>query len=100
MGLGGPGAFVVEVEGCAPNYTSGIQLVRDPNWVGGLKIDVMGWTGPVGKGCTDYKVSGSFPGQFAPEIVVSCANGDHVVKVKQIPAEKTEEFLKSRSAAA
>ena len=45
-GLGEPGFFSVEVMGHAPNFTSGITLVRDTHFVGGLKINVMGWTGP------------------------------------------------------
>ena len=51
-GLGTPGFFSVTVEGHAPNFTSGIKLVRDEQWVGGLAIRVMGWTGPLGKGTT------------------------------------------------
>ena len=97
MGLNNePGAFTVEVEGCAPNFTSGIQLVRDSEWFGGLKIDVMGWTGPVGEGCTDYKVTGSFPGQYLPEIVVCGSNGQRLVPVEQIPYEDAENFLRER----
>ena len=97
MGVNGPGAFHVEVEGNAPNYTSGIQLVRDQHWVGGLKIDVMGWTGPRGEGTTPYKVSGTFPGEFRPKIVVSGSNGDKVIDVKEIPHEQLEGHLKSKA---
>ena len=97
MGIGGPGAFSVEVEGDAPNFTSGIQLVRDSHFVGGLKVDVMGWTGPVSQGTTPYKVHGTFPGEFRDEIIVSCANGDHIVKVKQIPQSETEKYLKAKA---
>src|SRR4051812_7431726 len=38
-GVNEPGHFVVDVEGCAPNYTSGITLVRDAHFVGGLKVN-------------------------------------------------------------
>ena len=100
MGLQEPGAFVIEVEGEAPNFTSCIQLVRDPHFVGGLKIDVMGWTGPSGQGSTPYKVHGTFPGEFRKEIVVSCANGSHVVPVKQIPKADTETYLHAQASAA
>jgi hypothetical protein len=100
MGLGGPGAFYVEVEGAAPNYTSGITLVRDPHWVGGLKIDVMGWTGPLGAGTTPYQVHGSFPGSFVPEIVVSGSNKQMVVKVQEIPADQADSYLQKRAQAA
>ena len=100
MGLNQPGSFFVEVEGHAPNYTSGIQLVRDPHWFGGLKIDVMGWTGPLGKGTTPYKVHGTFPGEFRKQIIVSGANGDKVIDVKEIPHDQVEDYLKSKAAAA
>jgi hypothetical protein len=43
-GLGAPGFFAVTVKGNARNFTTGITLVRDPQWVGGLAIKVMGWT--------------------------------------------------------
>ncbi len=100
MGLGSPGAFFVEVSGDAPNYTSGITLVRDPQWVGGLRINVMGWTGPLGPGTTPYTVHGSFPGSFVPEIVVSGSNQTIVVKVNEIPAEKADDYLQKRAQAA
>lgn len=100
MGVGGPGAFFIEVQGNAPNYTSGITLVRDAHWVGGLKVDVMGWTGPLGQGTTPYKVSGSFPGQFVPKIVVSGTNKTIVVDVKEIPAEQSDSYLTELAKAA
>ena len=100
MGLGSPGAFFVEVEGNAPNYTSGITLVRDPQWVGGLKINVMGWTGPLAEGTTPYRVSHSFPGSFVPEIVVAGSNKTIVVKVHEIAADKADAFFEKRAKAA
>jgi hypothetical protein len=100
MGLESPGAFFVEVKGHAPNYTSGITLVRDSHWVGGLKINVMGWTGPLGQGTTPYTVHHSFPGSFLPEIVVSGSNHTIVVKVKEIPAEQADDYLQKRAQAA
>ena len=87
-GLDEPGHFVVEVEGCAPNYTYGITLVRDSHFVGGLKVDVMGWTGPRAQGCTDYKVTGTFSGEFRSQIVVSGSNQQMTVKVKEIPSDE------------
>ncbi|WP_225768358.1 hypothetical protein [Inquilinus sp. Marseille-Q2685] len=89
----GFGVFLVEVQGNAPNYTTGITLVRDPHWVGGLKIDVMGWTGPLGQGTTPYVVRGSFPGQYVPKIIVSGSNGDRVVPVEAIPAEQSDSYV-------
>ncbi len=64
-GLGAPGFFSVTVEGQAPNYTSGIQLVRDAQWVGGLAIKVMGWTGPLGKGTKPARFRG--PSRLLPQ---------------------------------
>lgn len=100
MGLGSPGAFFVEVEGHAPNYTSGITLVRDSHWFGGLKIDVMGWTGPLAEGTTPYRVEHSFPGAFVPEIVVAGANKTITVKVKEIAADKADAYFEKRAKAA
>jgi hypothetical protein len=99
-GLGSPGFFSVTVEGQAPNFTSGIQLVRDPQWVGGLAIKVMGWTGPLGKGTKPYKVHGSFPGSFLKEIVVIGSNKHEVVKVSEIPFTSDEDFAKNADALA
>ncbi len=99
MGLEQPGSFFVEVEGNAPNFTSGIQLVRDPDWVGGLKVDVMGWTGPRGEGSKSYKVHGTFPGEYRKQIVVSGANGDQVIDVKEIPHDQVEDHLKAKAVA-
>jgi hypothetical protein len=93
-GLGTPGFFSVTVKGHAPNYTSGIKLVRDPEFVGGLAIQVMGWTGPLGQGTKAYTVHGSFNGSFLKEIVVIGTNKREVVKVKEIPFTNDEEFLK------
>jgi hypothetical protein len=97
-GIGGPGFFAVEVKGAAPNYTYGIQLVRDLHWVGGLKVDVMGWTGPLGEGKTPYTVYGSFPGEYRDAIVVHGSNGSRVIKVGQIPQEQAEDYMKSLGA--
>ncbi len=98
-GVGGPGFFSVEVAGEAPNFTYGIQLVRDQHWVGGLKVDVMGWTGPHGEGTTPYKVTGTFPGEFRESIVVQGSNQTLVVKVHQIPAEQAESWIRSLAGA-
>ena len=95
-GLRTPGVFVVEVEGNAPNYSYGFSLVRDPHFVGGLKIDSMGWTGPLGKGTTPYSSRGSFPGQFVPKIVISGSNGDFVIDVEEIPHDQVDDYVKSK----
>ncbi len=96
-GLNTPGVFLIQVEGEAPNFTSGFTLVRDPHFVGGLKIDSMGWTGPRGEGSTPYVSKGSFPGQFYPRIVVSGANGDFVIDVKEIPHDQVDDYMKSNA---
>lgn len=97
---GGVGTFYVEVEGDAPNFTSGIQLVRDPHFVGGLKVNVMGWTGPRAAGTTPYKVHGTFEGEYREQIVVSGSNQTKLVPVQIIPAEEAEDHLRARADAA
>lgn len=98
MGLKSPGVFVVEVSGDAPNYSYAFDLVRDSHWVGGLKINVMGWTGPLGEGTTPYTVHGTFPGEFVPKIVVSGSNGQKVIAVKEIPNDQVDAFVKKAAA--
>ena len=98
-GLNEPGHFSVEVTGNAPNFTSGIQLDRDRDFVGGLRIDVMGWTGPLGAGSTPYRVRGTFPGMFVPKIVVAGTNGVKLITVEEIPHTKVEAFLKEQASA-
>jgi hypothetical protein len=97
-GIGEAGHFSIEVEGDAPNYTSGIQLTQDRHFMCGLKVDVMGWTGPLGQGTTPYKVNGTFPGMYVPKIVVAGSSGTQVVNVEEIPATEAENFLKKRAA--
>ena len=97
-GLDSPGFFSVTVKGHAPNFTSGIKLVRDEHWVGGLAVRVMGWTGPVGPGSKPYTVHGSFPGAYLKEIVVIGTNKQQIVKVKEIPFTNDEEFMKQADA--
>ncbi len=97
-GLGEPGHFHVEVKGDAPRFSYAFQLVRDSQFVGGLKIDVMGWTGPLAKGTTPYTVCGTFPGEFRKEIVISGSNGSRVIKVSEIPHTDVEKWLESKAA--
>jgi hypothetical protein len=99
-GGGLPGFFYVTVQGHAPNFTSGIKLVRDEQWVGGLAIKVMGWTGPLGQGTKPYKASESFLGFFLKEIVIIGSNKHEIVKVKEIPFTTDEEFAKHADAVA
>ncbi len=97
-GLEEPGFFHIEVAGHAPKFSYGFQLVRDTHFVGGLKIDVMGWTGPLSKGTTPYQVSGTFPGEFRKEIVVAGSDGSKLVKVSEVPHSDVEKWLKSKAA--
>ena len=92
-----PGFYYVEVKGEAPNYSYGFKLVRDADWVGGLKVNVKGWTGPFGEGTTPYKVEGHFPGEFSPKIIVSGSNGQQVINVSEISHEGAEDWMKSKA---
>ena len=99
-GLGAPGFFSVTVKGNAPNFTSGIQLVRDPHFVGGLAIDVMGWTGPLGQGTTPYTVHNTFNGMFLPKIVIVGQNKRLLIDVKEIPFTTDEAYVNHLTATA
>jgi hypothetical protein len=90
------GHFIVDVEGKTSEYASGLQLVRDANFVGGLKVVVMGWTGWPSGGRRPYRVSGTFPGMFSPRIVVACKNHSHAINVEEIPETEVESFLRVR----
>jgi hypothetical protein len=94
-GLKEPGFFSVRVKGHAQNFTYGIKPVRDPEWVGGLAIKVMGWTGPISEGTTPYTVSGQFEGHYLKEIVVIGSNKREIVHVKEIPFKNDEEYVKT-----
>ncbi|TPV96586.1 MAG: hypothetical protein B7733_03985 [Myxococcales bacterium FL481] len=97
-GLGSPGYFHVEVQGDAPNYSYGFQLKRDAEFVGGLKVDVMGWTGPIGEGTTPYSVTGTFPGEFREKIVISGSNKTEVIEVDQVPHTDIEDWIRKKAA--
>ncbi|WP_109299125.1 hypothetical protein [Aquimarina sp. AU474] len=96
-GLRTPGIFLVSVQGDAPNYSYGFSLVRDSNFVGGLKVDAMGWTGPLGKGTSTYKVHNSFAGEYSSKITISGSNGDFLVDVKEVPHDQVDDFIKSKA---
>jgi hypothetical protein len=95
--VGPAGAFHVQVEGESRMYTTGVQLDRDPHFVGGLKVDVNGWVGPLADPPRDapYRCSGTFVGQYMPEIVVAGANGRKLIPVRHIAADQGDEFLAS-----
>jgi hypothetical protein len=92
------GTMIVTVAGCAPNYTGGIQLVQNTKKPG-LTVDVMGWTGPLGGGCTEYKVSHSFSIAHESTISVVGPNKTETVAVKVISAEEADSAVKAAFAA-
>lgn len=94
----GFGVYFITACGEAQKYSYGFTLTRDPHFVGGLKVDVMGWTGPIGEGTQHYCTKPtSFPGQFFPEIIISGSNGDFLIKVEEIPHDQVDEFIKNTS---
>jgi hypothetical protein len=96
-GPGHPGFFRVTVRGHARNFSFGFQLRRDPHFVSGLALDVMGWTGPLAHGTTPYTVTADFVGRYAPEIVVIGANKTEVVHVEEIAFESEESFMRAHT---
>ena len=95
-GLRTPGFFRVTVKGQAPKFSFGFKLVRDPHWVGGLAIDVMGWTGPLAAPPTTvpYTVTDTFNGAHLPEIVIIGSNKRELVRVKEVPFTSEESVMK------
>jgi hypothetical protein len=87
-----PGFFRVTVRGHARNFSFGFQLRRDPHLVGGLAVDVMGWTGPLAHGTTPYTVTADFTGGYLPDIIVIGANKTEIVHVEELPFESEEIF--------
>ncbi len=98
-GLRTPGFFSVTVKGHAPNFTSNIQLIRDPHFVGGVAINVMGWTGPLGQGTTPYSINHAFNGIYVPKILIVGTNKRLLVDVHEIPFTTEEAFVKSSGGA-
>jgi hypothetical protein len=98
-GGGQPGFFHVTVRGHARKFSFGFQLRQDPHFVGGLAIEVMGWTGPLTKETTPYTVTGNFNGRFLSEIVVIGVNKTEVVSVKEVPFTTEDELMKEFSTA-
>ena len=78
------GILTVEVEGQTPNLATTIQLIKDYSFNDGLKIDVMGCTGSFAGQIKPYKVSNTFRAKFTEKIIISCAEADHVIRVKKI----------------
>jgi hypothetical protein len=67
-------------EGKVKKYTTGIHFVRDCHFVGGLKYDLEGWTGPIGKGWEPYvceqEIHIHFPSVISSgkDIIIATAN--------------------------
>ncbi len=93
-GPGLPGFFRVTVRGHARNFSFGFQLRRDPHFVSGLAVDVMGWTGPLAHGTTPYTVTADFTGGYLPDIIVIGANKTEIVHVEEIAFESEERFMR------
>jgi hypothetical protein len=90
---GQPGFFRVTVRGNAQKFSFGFQLKRDSHFVGGLAIDVMGWTGPLTTGTVPYTVTADFNGSFLREIVVIGTNKTEVIPVKEVEFTTEEAFM-------
>jgi hypothetical protein len=99
-GPGPVGFFRVTVRGHARNFSFGFQLRRDPHFVSGLAVDVMGWTGPLAHGTTPYTVSADFPGGYLRDIVVIGANKTEIVHVEEVAFESEEKFMREFVASA
>jgi hypothetical protein len=95
----GPGYFRVTVKGHARKFSFGFQLKRNTSYVGGLEIEVMGWTGPLAAGTVPYTVTADFHGAFLKEIVVTGSDKTETVHVRDIVHKTEEEFMKAFSAA-
>jgi hypothetical protein len=98
-GLGQPGFFKVTVRGHAQKFSFGFQLKQDTYFVGGLAIEVTGWTGPLTQGKTPYTVTGDFNGRFLHEIVVIGSNKSEVVRVEEVAFTTEEALMKQFSSA-
>jgi hypothetical protein len=98
-GLRVPGFYIVTVKGHARKFSFGFKLARDLHWVGGLAIDVMGWTGPLAEppATVPYTVTDTFNGTYLPEILVIGSNKRELVRVKEVPFTTEEDIMKSFS---
>jgi hypothetical protein len=94
---GHPGFFRITVHGNARNFSFGFQLKQVPTFLGGLAVDVMGWTGPLAQGTTPYTVTADFVGWYAPEIVVIGANKTEIVHVEEIAFQSEEGFMRAHA---
>ena len=94
---GFPGYYRVTVRGHARNLSYGFQLKQLPTFVGGLAVQVMGWTGPLTQGTTPYHVTADFIGTFAAEVVVVGANKTEVVHVEDVAFASEEAFMQTHT---
>lgn len=91
---GDVGIFLVHVEGEVQDYSIAFTLVK-AKFFGGLKIDSMGWTGPLGYGKRLYESNAAIHGHFVPDIIVAGSNGSFEIPVEKIPFEEVDEYVKS-----
>ena len=96
-GLGTPGFYFIEATGEAQNFSYGFKLERESQFVGGLMVNVMGMTGPVGEGTSKFTVQGHFSGEYRKEIFVSGSNKTIKVQVEEIPKEQAEDWVKKHA---
>jgi hypothetical protein len=87
------GALAIHVEGLVQNYTSGFELVRDEKFVGGLRYNLMGFSGPVGSGDSPFRHEQAFDLVSEPPKEIVIASGDQTIKVpvRVIPATDKED---------
>ena len=66
-------------------YTYDINFIRDPHWVGGLKFELYGWTGPLGQGAEPFACETSFQIELPSPVIPS---GEAVIVTRNHPKGK------------
>ena len=97
-GLGSPGCLLAAVKGHARKFSSGLKIVQDPHWVGGLAFDVTG--GRAARGAartTPYTVRETFHGTFHKEIVVYGSNKREVVQSRSSRSRPRKSSIRRRA---
>ncbi len=82
-GLGAPGFFDVTVKGFAPNFTVGIQLLRDRRITEEVVLNVRGWIGLSRDQKSPYVVHGAFEEHYAPQIFIVSNGKRQIVEVRE-----------------
>lgn len=81
--------LTLAASGEVQNYTYGYKFQR-MSWIGGLRFELIGWTGPIGQGTSKYSFSQDFPipglTVFDPEGTVIIVTSNHrngeAIKIK------------------